>query len=112
MSERVNKKDKMSERGKNKDNVNVVLESFLISGFAGITSKTVFAPFERIRLNVQTQNEIQKAGRLIELYEGPIDCLRRVVKEEGIYYLWRGNLPNCIRVFPAQGLNFLFSKKE
>lgn len=30
----------------------------------------------------------------------------RIPKEQGIWALWRGNLPNVIRFFPTQGLNF------
>jgi len=32
----------------------------------------------------------------------------RVIKEEGVLSLWRGNLANVIRYFPTQALNFAF----
>lgn len=32
----------------------------------------------------------------------------RVIAEEGIGSLWRGNLANVIRYFPTQALNFAF----
>ena len=42
------------------------------------------------------------------LYRGPIDCLNRVVKEQGILSLWRGNFANILRYFPSQALSFAF----
>jgi solute carrier family 25 (adenine nucleotide translocator) protein 4/5/6/31 len=49
-----------------------------------------------------------KSGRLKEPYKGVIDCTSRVIKDEGVLSLWRGNLANCIRYFPTQALNFAF----
>merc|ERR1719230_1750448 len=39
-------------------------------------------------------------------YNGIGDCFSRVVKEQGVFSLWRGNLANVIRYFPTQALNF------
>ena len=52
-----------------------------------------------------------KAGRLKEPYKGPIDCFRRVIAEEGVAPLWRGNVANCLRYFPTQALNFAFKER-
>merc|ERR1712156_1261907 len=41
-------------------------------------------------------------------YNGIGDCFTRVVKEQGVASLWRGNLANVIRYFPTQALNFSF----
>jgi solute carrier family 25 (adenine nucleotide translocator) protein 4/5/6/31 len=49
-----------------------------------------------------------KSGRLASPYKGIVDCTSRVVKEEGVPSLWRGNLANVIRYFPTQALNFAF----
>jgi solute carrier family 25 (adenine nucleotide translocator) protein 4/5/6/31 len=37
-----------------------------------------------------------------------VDCFARVLKEEGVVALWRGNLANVLRYFPTQALNFAF----
>jgi solute carrier family 25 (adenine nucleotide translocator) protein 4/5/6/31 len=71
-------------------------------------SKTIAAPIERVKLNIQNQDEMIKAGRLDRRYNGIIDCFARVSKEEGIPALWRGNLANVLRYFPTQALNFAF----
>lgn len=74
---------------------------------AGV-SKTCAAPIERIKLLVQNQDEMIKQGRLDRPYKGVIDCTKRVLANEGIQPLWRGNLANVLRYFPTQALNFAF----
>jgi len=83
-------------------------EDFILGGCAAGISKTVAAPIERIKLLVQNQDEMIKAGRLASPYKGTMDCFRRVIAEEGFGSLWRGNLANVLRYFPTQALNFAF----
>ena len=83
-------------------------ENFLISGVAAGVAKTCTAPIERVKLNIQNQDEMMKAGRLDKPYTGVADCARRVAATEGIPSFWRGNLANVIRYFPTQALNFAF----
>merc|ERR1719391_1937534 len=49
-----------------------------------------------------------KQGRLDKPYTGVIDCTTRVLKTEGVYPFWRGNMANVLRYFPTQALNFAF----
>merc|ERR1719348_923507 len=49
-----------------------------------------------------------KQGKLDKPYNGIVDCCQRVLKTEGVYPFWRGNLANVIRYFPTQALNFAF----
>jgi len=83
-------------------------ENFGLSGAAAVISKTAAAPIERIKLLVQNQDEMIKAGRLSEPYKGVIDCTVRTFRSEGVLPFWRGNLANCLRYFPTQALNFAF----
>lgn len=83
-------------------------ENFLLSGVAAAISKTAAAPIERVKLLVQNQNEMIKAGRLDRPYSGVMDCTVRTFRTEGVLPFWRGNLANCIRYFPTQALNFAF----
>merc|ERR1711931_327161 len=83
-------------------------ESFLLSGVAAGVSKTAAAPIERVKLLVQNQDEMLKQGILDKPYTGVIDCTTRVLKTEGVYPFWRGNLANVLRYFPTQALNFAF----
>jgi hypothetical protein len=83
-------------------------EDFLLGGVAAAISKTAAAPIERVKLLIQNQDEMIKQGRLASPYKGMGDCFRRVINEEGVGPLWRGNLANVIRYFPTQALNFAF----
>ncbi|KAK7504213.1 hypothetical protein BaRGS_00004517 [Batillaria attramentaria] len=83
-------------------------ENFALSGAAAVISKTASAPIERIKLLVQNQDEMIKAGRLSEPYKGVIDCVVRTFRAEGVLPFWRSNFTNCLRYFPTQALNFAF----
>ncbi|OIW08949.1 hypothetical protein TanjilG_05925 [Lupinus angustifolius] len=81
---------------------------FLLGGVSAAVSKTAAAPIERVKLLIQNQDEMIKAGRLSEPYKGIGDCFGRTFKDEGFFSLWRGNAVNVIRYFPTQALNFAF----
>jgi len=81
---------------------------FMMGGVSAAVSKTAAAPIERVKLLIQNQDEMIKAGRLSEPYKGIADCSRRVISEEGFVSFWRGNTANVIRYFPTQALNFAF----
>jgi len=66
------------------------VENFGLSGAAAIISKTAAAPIERVKLLVQNQDEMLKAGRLDTPYKGVIDCTARTYKAEGFLSFWRG----------------------
>jgi solute carrier family 25 (adenine nucleotide translocator) protein 4/5/6/31 len=84
------------------------LIDFAMGGVSAAVSKTAAAPIERVKLLIQNQDEMIKQGRLQNPYKGIGDCFARVIKEEGVVSLWRGNLANVIRYFPTQALNFAF----
>merc|ERR1712137_1448635 len=86
-------------------------EDFMLGGVAAAISKTAAAPIERIKLMVQNQDEMIKAGRLSTPYSGVMDCFRRTIADEGVVSLWRGNTANVLRYFPTQALNFAFKDK-
>ena len=75
---------------------------FLMGGVSAAVSKTAAAPIERVKLLIQNQDEMIKAGRLSEPYKGITDCFARTMKDEGVIALWRGNTANVIRYFPTQ----------
>jgi solute carrier family 25 (adenine nucleotide translocator) protein 4/5/6/31 len=87
------------------------IENFMLSGVAAVTSKTIAAPIERVKLLIQNQDEMIKQGRLSTPYKGMVDCTTRVLAEEGVGPFWRGNMANVVRYFPTQALNFAFKDK-
>lgn len=73
-------------------------KDFLIGGAAGIVSRTATAPLELLRL--QIQNNYLKHN-----------SLSGVIQKEGLRHLWKGNLTNCLRVFPQYAINFMLYEK-
>jgi len=78
---------------------------FLIGGVSAAVSKTVVAPIERVKLLLQVQ-DANKNIAADQRYNGIGDCFKRVVAEQGVGALWRGNLANVVRYFPTQAINF------
>merc|ERR1712166_318469 len=83
-------------------------ETFGLSGTAAVTSKTIAAPIERIKMVVQNQDEMLKRGTLAKPFKGIMDCGRWIVANEGVAAFWKSNFTNCLRYFPTQALNFTF----
>jgi len=98
----------MSEKGAHGHGVQDFLLDFLMGGVSAAVSKTAAAPIERVKLLIQNQDEMIKSGRLDRPYKGIGECFKRVIAEEGVVNLWRGNMANVIRYFPTQALNFAF----
>ena len=81
------------------------VQDFLIGGTSAAVSKTLVAPIERVKLLLQVQ-DANKNIPADKRYKGIGDCFSRVMKEQGVGALWRGNLANVIRYFPTQAINF------
>ena len=84
------------------------IERFALAGFSAALSKTAAAPIERVKLLIQNQDELIKASVLDRRYRGIGDCFKRTYQKEGALSFFRGNLPNILRYFPTQSLNFVF----
>jgi solute carrier family 25 (adenine nucleotide translocator) protein 4/5/6/31 len=84
------------------------VEDFVLSGTAAVTSKTISAPIERIKMVVQNADEMVRRGTLDKPFKGIVDCANWIQKNEGFAAFWKSNFTNCIRYFPTQALNFSF----
>jgi len=83
------------------------VEDFVLSGTAAVTSKTIAAPIERVKMIVQNQEEMIRRGTL----SGPLSSVGAfnwIRTNEGTAALWKSNFTNCLRYFPTQALNFAF----
>ncbi|KAK0530237.1 ADP/ATP carrier protein [Tilletia horrida] len=78
----------------------------IMGGVAAGVSKIVAAPVERVKLLLQSQDELISQGRLDRRYAGIGDCFRRVYASEGVLSFWRGTSANVIRIAPTHALNF------
>ena len=91
-----------------KNDVKTFLIEFLMGGVSAAVSKTIAAPIELIKLRLQNMDAMLKSGALSTPYTGIVDVAKRVVAEEGVKALWKGNGTNVLRYFPTQALNFSF----
>ncbi|XP_049849029.1 uncharacterized protein LOC126317096 [Schistocerca gregaria] len=76
-------------------------KTLLAGGIAGIASRTIVAPLERIKIIFQTQGSPP-------MYTGIVHALKKIFNEEGISGYFKGNGVNCIRIFPTSSLQFYF----
>lgn len=76
-------------------------------GLASAIAKTSVAPFERIKLLLQTQRLVP--GH--QLYRGVHDAILRIPGEQGFFSLWRGNAMNVSRIVPTYALRFTLADK-
>lgn len=96
----------MAEQGGKKNNLTNMAIDFLMGGVSAAVSKTFASPIEVIKLRLQNVEAMIKAGTLDKPYLGIGDCAKRIVADEGVKALWKGNGTNVIRYFPTQALNF------
>jgi solute carrier family 25 phosphate transporter 23/24/25/41 len=70
-------------------------QTVLAGGVAGIMSRTVTAPLEKVIITSQTG---------LDKGVGMVSFIKNVYRQQGIRGLFAGNLLNCMRVFPTAGL--------
>ena len=92
------------------------IQEALAGALAGATSKTLLAPLDRLKLVVQLRGSLSSsssstaavAGSEQQQYNGPWRALSKIIREEGFWALWRGNLPTILIQGGTSALNFMF----
>ncbi|KAK6204854.1 mitochondrial ADP/ATP carrier protein [Scheffersomyces amazonensis] len=80
--------------------------SFIAGGVAGAVSRTVVSPFERAKILLQVQGPGSNHA-----YQGMFPTIFKMYREEGWRGLFRGNLLNCVRIFPYSAVQFAVFEK-
>lgn len=80
--------------------------SFISGGTAGAISRTVVSPFERAKILLQLQGPGSKHA-----YRGMFPTILKMYRDEGWLGLFRGNLLNCIRIFPYSAVQYSVFEK-
>lgn len=63
-----------------------------LAGLAGgITVSFVATPVEQIKARLQVQYDART-----KTYKGPIDCIKQVVRNNGVFGLWQGLTPTML----------------
>ncbi|EQC25365.1 hypothetical protein SDRG_16774 [Saprolegnia diclina VS20] len=74
----------------------------LVTGsLSGIVAQLAAYPFDTIKKRLQAQD----LGPSRQ-YAGLVDCARRIVADEGVGALYRGSLPNLLRIGPYAAIMF------
>ena len=82
--------------------LNNKIRNLLFGGLAGAASRTVVAPIERIK----TINQVRPETASRSIYSN----VRYIFRNEGIRWLYSGNLINCIRIVPKSGIQYMSYK--
>lgn len=87
-------------------------ELFLSGAFAGTANTILSGPIENIRIKLQGQDMKNK------LYDGPLDCAKKLYAREGLKGVFKGQVPTILRdgigygwvldTFYAQGVMIFF----
>lgn len=75
------------------------IKNFLYGGTAGIISRTVTSPFERLKILRQIYPDKYKNYNLFQSF-------RYMRSTEGFKGYFKGNYTNCLRIFPQQAVNY------
>jgi solute carrier family 25 phosphate transporter 23/24/25/41 len=79
---------------------------------AGTVSRTVAAPFERLKILYQVQDlAVAQAAGQQPKYTGLMQSLIRIGKDEGLVGYFKGNGTNIIRAVPYQAAQFVSYEK-
>ena len=78
------------------------LYKLLCGGFAGSTAISITYPTDLIRKRLQMQSFSPEVPR----YSGIVDCVKKIVKQEGIIGLYRGLPISYMKCFPTLAIQF------
>jgi hypothetical protein len=76
------------------------VRNLFAGGVAGMMAKSLVAPVDRIKILYQV------SSRSFRLQDVP-QIASKIIQEEGIQALWKGNTATMIRVFPYSGIQFM-----
>ena len=76
--------------------------SFLSGGLAGVSALSITYPTDLIRRRLQ----LQGFDPNVPVYNGIIDCFKKIVKSEGILGLYRGLGYSYLKSFPSVAVQF------
>ncbi|KAL5431951.1 hypothetical protein PMIN07_008810 [Paraphaeosphaeria minitans] len=74
---------------------------YAAGAFAGIANTVLSSPIEHIRIRLQTQPH-----GAAQLYNGPIDCIKKLTAHEGVRGVYRGTAVTFLREANAYGAWF------
>ncbi|XP_066140514.1 solute carrier family 25 member 16-like [Euwallacea fornicatus] len=77
----------------------VICKNLASGGIAGMVSKTVVAPLDRVKILLQAHNHHHTN-------HGVLSGLKHIVSREGFFALYKGNNAQMVRIFPYAACQF------
>ena len=77
-----------------------VMKSFISGGIAGVVSKTLAAPIERVKYIYLVILYLSQTRDTPFTYRAFFKDFADIVRNHGVLNLWRGNIMNVAKVFP------------
>lgn len=81
-----------------------VLKELFAGGISGCCAKTVVSPLDRTKILLQAQHPYYRSF-------GVLTCIPEIIKREGFFSLWKGNLLMLARIFPYSAIQFFSYKR-
>ncbi|XP_047512755.1 solute carrier family 25 member 35-like isoform X3 [Pieris napi] len=78
--------------------------AFLASALSGAVVSAVICPFDVVSVRLYNQGAASKGD---QLYKGVFDCLKKILKTEGVYGLYKGFGPLYLRIAPHTTLSLV-----
>jgi solute carrier family 25 phosphate transporter 23/24/25/41 len=75
-----------------------VLTTLALGASAGIFAQSICYPLDTVRRNMQMQGN---------QYDGILDCWKKIYTRDGFLGLYRGVIPNAVKIVPNNGIRFL-----
>jgi solute carrier family 25 thiamine pyrophosphate transporter 19 len=82
----------------------------MISGaLSGLFSKTIVYPFDLVRKRLQMEGAYKAEAAVAKEYirQSWWNCIKHIIKEEGIRSLYKGLAPSLLKVGPANAVTFM-----
>ena len=84
------------------------VEYFVAGGIAGVVSRTVIAPIERVKILFQiSKSSASSSSASAVAAEHWTAIAPRILREEGALAFWKGNTAAVVRVMPYMSFTFL-----
>ncbi len=85
----------LSRHASSTDTTLSIPELFVAGGTAGVANTVLSGPIENIRIKLQGQPK-PKVGEK-KLYEGPLDCAKKLYARQGLSGIFKGQVPTIWR---------------
>eukprot|EP00656_Telonema_subtile_P025679 TRINITY_DN2771_c0_g1_i1.p1 TRINITY_DN2771_c0_g1~~TRINITY_DN2771_c0_g1_i1.p1 ORF type:complete len:177 (-),score=19.68 TRINITY_DN2771_c0_g1_i1:228-758(-) len=84
---------------------------FLLGALCKLTAIVITFPLTTVGSRMQNQRKNAETGSSEKVYTGTLDCMRSMVKAEGVGSLFAGLRPKMLQQFLQNGFRFLFYER-